>query len=105
MPSTATNASIAAIMPSFGGPPATDVGVGTAAGAGVAPAAAEAAEVRGGLVALDAAGAGFAGAATDGAGAELGGIDAAGAGAETGAGSAGRVVPHWTQNLAPGCVS
>jgi hypothetical protein len=44
------------------------------------------------MVALGDDGAGFAAAA-------------AGAGAATGTGSAGRVVPHWTQNLAPGCVS
>jgi hypothetical protein len=33
------------------------------------------------------------------------GAGAAAAAAATGTGSAGRVVPHWTQNLAPGCVS
>jgi hypothetical protein len=60
--------------------------VAAAAGGTLAPA------MRGGMVALGDDGAGFAAAA-------------AGAGAATGTGSAGRVVPHWTQNLAPGCVS
>jgi hypothetical protein len=49
------------------------------------------------MVALGDDGAGFAAAAA--------GAGAAAAAAATGTGSAGRVVPHWTQNLAPGCVS
>jgi hypothetical protein len=62
--------------------------------------------MRGGIVALGADAAGLAGAAAS-AGVVTGGIGAvaAAAGTATGAGSAGRVVPHWTQNLAPGCVS
>jgi hypothetical protein len=65
--------------------------VAAAAGGTLAPA------MRGGMVALGDDGAGFAAAAA--------GAGAAAAAAATGTGSAGRVVPHWTQNLAPGCVS
>jgi hypothetical protein len=74
--------------------------VAAAAGGTLAPA------MRGGMVALGDDGAGFAAAAA-GAGAATGAIGAAAAAAAaaTGTGSAGRVVPHWTQNLAPGCVS
>jgi hypothetical protein len=80
----------------LGGPAVTGVGdaigaVAAAAGGTLAPA------MRGGMVALGDDGAGFAAAAA--------GAGAAAAAAATGTGSAGRVVPHWTQNLAPGCVS
>jgi hypothetical protein len=61
--------------------------------------------MRGGIVALGEDVAGFAGAAAAGVGVATGGAAAAAAAAATGTGSAGRVVPHWTQNLAPGCVS
>jgi hypothetical protein len=64
--------------------------------------------MRGGMVALGEDAAGLAGAAAAGAGVATGGgmgVAAATAAAATGTGSAGRVVPHWTQNLAPGCVS
>jgi hypothetical protein len=60
--------------------------------------------MRGGIVALGEDAAGLAGAAAAGVGVATGGAAAA-ATAATGTGSAGRVVPHWTQNLAPGCVS
>jgi hypothetical protein len=60
--------------------------------------------MRGGIVALGEDAAGLAGAAAAGAGVVTG-VAAAAAAAATGTGSAGRVVPHWTQNLAPGCVS
>jgi hypothetical protein len=62
--------------------------------------------MRGGIVAPGEDGAGLAAAAAGG-GAAAGAIGAAAAAAAaaTGTGSAGRVVPHWTQNLAPGCVS
>jgi hypothetical protein len=56
---------------------------------------------------LGAAGDGLAGVTAAGAGVATGGMGAVAAAAATatGTGSAGRVVPHWTQNLAPGCVS
>jgi hypothetical protein len=63
--------------------------------------------MRGGMVAPGEDAGGLAGAAAAGAGVATGGmgVAAAAAAAATGTGSAGRVVPHWTQNLAPGCVS
>jgi hypothetical protein len=59
--------------------------------------------MRAGIVAPGEDAAGL-GAVAAGAGVATG-VAAAAAAAATGTGSAGRVVPHWTQNLAPGCVS
>jgi hypothetical protein len=60
--------------------------------------------MRGGIVALGDDAGGLVGAAAADADVATG-VAAAAAAAATGTGSAGRVVPHWTQNLAPGCVS
>jgi hypothetical protein len=98
-------------MPSFGGPPRT-ADVVVAATVDVAPGAAPAG-TRGGMVEPEAAAeprAGVAAAVADVAGAadgtgDAGAADAVAIAGATGAGSTGSVVPHWTQNRAPGCVS